>query len=196
MAPACMKDWHWLLLVFPATNVASAVSFMLLCSLSYVKTQHQSSLLRHLMLLVTIISVNLQDKSQNSSNLKIPALTFLRTALESTDPSIWQKHLPVLSPAVFATVGERYYKVTAQGLRVAERLIFVIRPSTQSQIPGGSSVSLHSWLHAFCRLEVSHLILCHLHVRGCCCGFSVLESATADVLQILLVIQIAVLQAL
>jgi len=118
-----MKDWHWLLLVFPATNFASAVSFMLLCSLSYVKTQHQSSLLRHLMLLVTIISVNLQDKSQNSSNLKIPALTFLRTALESTDPSIWQKHLPVLSPAVFATVGERYYKVTAPGLHLCHQAI-------------------------------------------------------------------------
>lgn len=96
---------------------------------------------------VTIIWVNLQDKSQNSSNLKIPALTFLRTALESTDPSVWQKHLPVLSPAVFATVGERYYKVTAQGLRVAERLIFVIRPSTQSQIPGNTSVRLHAFCH-------------------------------------------------
>ncbi len=120
-------------------------------------------------MLVTIIWVNLQDKSQNSSNLKIPALTFLRTALESTDPSVWQKHLVVLSPAVFATVGERYYKVTAQGLRVAERLIFVIRPSTQSQVPGGSSVRLHAWIQAFCRLEVSHLILCYLHMRGCCC---------------------------
>ncbi|DBB08467.1 hypothetical protein WJX82_000009 [Trebouxia sp. C0006] len=90
------------------------------------------------------IQAALTDKSQNSSNLKIPALTFLRTALESTDPSVWQKHLPVLSPAVFATVGERYYKVTAQGLRVAERLIFVIRPSTQSQIPGGSSDVVNS----------------------------------------------------
>lgn len=88
----------------------------------------------------------LQDKSQNSSNLKIPALTFLRTALESTDTRVWQQQLPVLSPAVFATVGERYYKVTAQGLRVAERLIFVIRPQTQAQVPGGSVVGcLLSW---------------------------------------------------
>ena len=83
----------------------------------------------------------LQDKSQNSSNLKIPALTFLRTALESTDPSVWQQHLPALSSAVFATVGERYYKVTAQGLRVAERLIYVIRPQTQAQLPSGAKVS-------------------------------------------------------
>lgn len=81
-----------------------------------------------------------QDKSQNSSNLKIPALTFLRTALESTSPSMWQQHLPVLAPAVFATVGERYYKVTAQGLRVAERLIFVIRPQPQAQMPGNAKV--------------------------------------------------------
>lgn len=81
-----------------------------------------------------------QDKSQNSSNLKIPALTFLRTALESTSPGVWQPHLPVLAPAVFATVGERYYKVTSQGLRVAERLIYVIRPQTQAQMPAGAVV--------------------------------------------------------
>ena len=82
----------------------------------------------------------LQDKSQNSSNLKMPALTFLRSALESTEPSVWQQHLPALSPAVFATIGERYYKVTAQGLRVAERLIFVIRPQPQTQLSKGSLV--------------------------------------------------------
>lgn len=97
------------------------------------------SIATHIAQMMPGIQAALTDKSQNSSNLKIPALTFLRTALESTDPSVWQKHLPVLSPAVFATVGERYYKVTAQGLRVAERLIFVIRPLTQSQIPGSSS---------------------------------------------------------
>lgn len=83
-----------------------------------------------------------QDKSQNSSNLKIPALTFLRTALESTSPGVWQQHLPLLAPAVFATVGERYYKVTSQGLRVAERLIYVIRPQTQAQMPAGAGVCI------------------------------------------------------
>ena len=83
-----------------------------------------------------------QDKSQNSSNLKIPALTFLRTALESTSPGVWQQHLPMLAPAVFATVGERYYKVTCQGLRVAERLIYVIRPQTQAQMPAGAVVGV------------------------------------------------------
>lgn len=82
----------------------------------------------------------MQDKSQNSSSLKIPALTFLRTALESTSPGVWQQHLPVLAPAVFATVGERYYKVTSQGLRVAEQLIYVIRPQTQAQMPADAVV--------------------------------------------------------
>ena len=86
----------------------------------------------------------LQDKSQNSSNLKIPALTFLRTALESTAPSMWQQHLPVRAPAVFATVGERYYKVTAQGLRVAEQLIYVIRPQAQAPLSQSAMVSLLS----------------------------------------------------
>ena len=85
-----------------------------------------------------------QDKSQNSSNLKIPALTFLRTALEATSPGVWQQHLPVLAPAVFATVGERYYKVTSQGLRVAEQLIYVIRPQTQAQMPADAVVGSHN----------------------------------------------------
>ena len=116
----------------------------------------------------------LQDKSQNSSNLKIPALTFLRTALESTDPTVWQQHLPTLSSAVFGTVGERYYKVTAQGLRVAERLIYVIRPQTQAQLPAGAKVSfqlLHllsacmlacfCWLFAVIKLLSGSSVLCH-----------------------------------
>lgn len=89
----------------------------------------------------------MQDKSQNSSNLKIPALTFLRTALESTSPGMWQQHLPVLAPAVFATVGERYYKVTSQGLRVAEQLIYVIRPQTQAQIPAEAVVRSYYATH-------------------------------------------------
>jgi len=53
MASACMKDWHWLLLFFPAAKRCTC--FMLLCGLSYVTMQHQSSLLMHLMLLATII---------------------------------------------------------------------------------------------------------------------------------------------
>lgn len=97
-----------------------------------------SSIGTHTQQLMPGIQAALTDKSQNSSNLKIPALTFLRTALESTDPSVWQQHLPALSSAVFATVGERYYKVTAQGLRVAERLVYVIRPQTQAQLPLGA----------------------------------------------------------
>ena len=96
-----------------------------------------------------------QDKSQNSSNLKIPALTFLRTALESTSPGVWQRHLPVLAPAVFATVGERYYKVTSQGLRVAEQLIYVIRPQIQAQMPAGAVVGSH---HTTGRGAQAHLV--------------------------------------
>lgn len=103
----------------------------------------------------------LQDKSQNSSNLKIPALTFLRTALESTKPSMWQQHLPVLAPAVFATVGERYYKVTAQGLRVAEQLIYVIRPQPQAQMSGNAAVRFMSADTHACRTQC-------LFGLGCC----------------------------
>ena len=60
---------------------------------------------------------------------------------------MWQQHLPVLAPAVFATVGERYYKVTSQGLRVAEQLIYVIRPQTQAQIPAEAVVRSYYATH-------------------------------------------------
>ena len=109
----------------------------------------------------------MQDKSQNSSSLKIPALTFLRTALESTSPGVWQQHLPVLAPAVFATVGERYYKVTSQGLRVAEQLIYVIRPQTQAQMPADAVVGslLRSALSRHtCQVFQHEVLLCALNI--------------------------------
>lgn len=91
---------------------------------------------------IKIYAVFVQDKSQSSSSLKIPALTFLRTALQSTDASVWQSDLPSLSQAIFATVGERYFKVTAQALRATERLVYVLRPQQQAQIPKSNLVSL------------------------------------------------------
>jgi hypothetical protein len=52
-----------------------------------------------------------KDKSASSSSLKIEALTFLRAAMESNTPAVFQPHVVQLSSGVFAAVGERYYKV-------------------------------------------------------------------------------------
>ena len=38
----------------------------------------------------------------------------------------------VVAPAVFAAVGERYYKVTSEALRVCAEMITVVRPSADS----------------------------------------------------------------
>jgi cullin-associated NEDD8-dissociated protein 1 len=106
----------------------------------------------------------LSDKASNS-NVKIEALLFLRLAMASHPPEVFQTHLkvksnpltasrpihgscseeltaervdgqPVMSqlvaPAVFAAVGERYYKVTSGALRVCVEMIRVVRPSADS----------------------------------------------------------------
>jgi hypothetical protein len=52
-----------------------------------------------------------KDKSASSSSLKIEALNFVRAALESNNPAVFQPHVKELSTGVFAAVGERYYKV-------------------------------------------------------------------------------------
>lgn len=52
-----------------------------------------------------------KDKSASSSSLKIEALTFLRAAMESNSPEVFQPHVVQLSSGVFSAVGERYYKV-------------------------------------------------------------------------------------
>ncbi|VVA33831.1 Hypothetical predicted protein [Prunus dulcis] len=65
----------------------------------------------------------LSDKSF-TSNLKIEALIFARLVLASHSPSVFS--ILISSPVVSA-VGERYYKVTAEALRVCRELFHVVR---------------------------------------------------------------------
>ena len=76
-----------------------------------------------------------QDRSSNSSQLRIQALQFLTVALEKSDPGAWQPHVPALSKPILTAVAERYSKVAAEGLRVCEALVHVIRPITSSPVP-------------------------------------------------------------
>ncbi|KAL8545309.1 hypothetical protein ACS0TY_005475 [Phlomoides rotata] len=70
------------------------------------------------------------DKS-STSNLKIEALVFTRLVLTSHAPSVFHPYIKVISAPIISAVGERYYKVTAEALRVCGELVRVVRPNIQ-----------------------------------------------------------------
>eukprot|EP00850_Spirogloea_muscicola_P001350 SM000005S17147 [mRNA] locus=s5:408611:419235:+ [translate_table: standard] len=78
--------------------------------------------------LIPGIEKALQDKA-STSNLKIEALIFTRLVVSSHSPPLFNQHVKVLSSAVLAAMSERYYKVTAEALRVCGELVKAIRPS-------------------------------------------------------------------
>eukprot|EP00246_Nothoceros_aenigmaticus_P008850 TRINITY_DN2398_c0_g2_i1.p1 TRINITY_DN2398_c0_g2~~TRINITY_DN2398_c0_g2_i1.p1 ORF type:complete len:1034 (-),score=241.13 TRINITY_DN2398_c0_g2_i1:61-2811(-) len=92
------------------------------------------SLSEHMASLVPGIGKALNDKSSNS-NLKIEALVFTRLVLAVHHPSVFHPHIKALSSPVLAAVGERYYKVTAEALRVCGELVKAIRPPPLDQPP-------------------------------------------------------------
>ncbi|GJP34416.1 hypothetical protein CLOM_g18863 [Closterium sp. NIES-68] len=78
-------------------------------------------------LLIPGIQKALTDKASNS-NLKIEALLFTRLAMASHPPQVFQPHIKALAAPVVAAAGERYYKVTAEALRVLGEMVKAIRP--------------------------------------------------------------------
>ena len=87
-----------------------------------------------------------QDHSSNSSQLRIQALQFLGVALKSTSPAVWQKHVKTMADAVTAAAGERYSMVSAEGLRVCESLVYVMRPDPSKAIPSAQKVQQATWV--------------------------------------------------
>ncbi|XP_024525263.1 cullin-associated NEDD8-dissociated protein 1 isoform X2 [Selaginella moellendorffii] len=85
----------------------------------------------HMASLLPGVEKALNDKSSNS-NLKIEALTFTRLVMPSHSPSVFHPHIQALSGPVLAAVNERYYKVTAEALRVCGELVKAIRPDQGS----------------------------------------------------------------
>ncbi|KAG8364032.1 hypothetical protein BUALT_Bualt19G0084000 [Buddleja alternifolia] len=71
------------------------------------------------------------DKS-STSNLKIEALVFTRLVLASHAPSVFHPYIKAISDPVIYAVGERYYGVTAEALRVCGELVRVVRPNIES----------------------------------------------------------------
>lgn len=81
--------------------------------------------------LIPGIEKALLDNS-STSNLKIEALVFARLVLASHSPSVFHPHIKAISGPVLSAVGERYYKVTAEALRVCGELVRVLRPSIEA----------------------------------------------------------------
>ncbi|KAJ7946519.1 cullin-associated NEDD8-dissociated protein 1 [Quillaja saponaria] len=84
----------------------------------------------HIGSLIPGIEKALSDKS-STSNLKIEALTFTRLVLDSHSPSVFHPYIKALSSPILSAVGERYYKVTAEALRVCGELVRVVRPNIE-----------------------------------------------------------------
>ncbi|XP_031392996.1 cullin-associated NEDD8-dissociated protein 1 [Punica granatum] len=84
----------------------------------------------HIGALIPGIEKALSDKSA-TSNLKIEALIFTRLVLASHSPSVFHPYIKALSSPVLSAVGERYYKVTAEALRVCGELVRVVRPNIE-----------------------------------------------------------------
>ncbi|KAH7437479.1 hypothetical protein KP509_05G074400 [Ceratopteris richardii] len=85
-------------------------------------------LANHMASLVPGIEKALNDKS-STSNLKIEALVFLRLIMASHSPSVFHPHVKSLLEPVLSSINERYYKVTAEALRVSGEFVKVVRPS-------------------------------------------------------------------
>ncbi|GLT90694.1 hypothetical protein SLE2022_086150 [Rubroshorea leprosula] len=95
----------------------------------------------HIGSLIPGIEKALNEKS-STSNLKIEALVFTRLVLFSHSPPVFHPYIKALSNAVLSAVSERYYKVTAEALRVCAELVRVVRPSVE-----GSGFDFKPFVH-------------------------------------------------
>nr|XP_009762524.1 PREDICTED: cullin-associated NEDD8-dissociated protein 1 [Nicotiana sylvestris]XP_009762525.1 PREDICTED: cullin-associated NEDD8-dissociated protein 1 [Nicotiana sylvestris] len=98
-------------------------------------------LAEHIGSLIPGIEKALCDKS-STSNLKIEALIFTRLVLASHSPPVFHPHIKAISSPVISAVGERYYKVTADALRVCGELVRVLRPNIE-----GSAFDFKPYVH-------------------------------------------------
>ncbi|XP_054801363.1 cullin-associated NEDD8-dissociated protein 1 [Prosopis cineraria] len=106
----------------------------------------------HIGSLIPGIEKALNDKS-STSNLKIEALTFTRLVLSSHAPAVFHPYIKALSAPVLSAVGERYYKVTAEALRVCGELVRVVRPQIQ-----GADFDFRPFVHPIYKAIMSRLI--------------------------------------
>lgn len=76
--------------------------------------------------LITPIKNVLTEKGEQNATLKLEVLVFLRLLLKYHNPQVFTKHFDVLSKAIYERVNDKYYKITAEALRVCAELVKVI----------------------------------------------------------------------
>ena len=89
---------------------------------------------------IPLLLCRVQDHSSNSSQLRIQALQFLGVALKSSSPAVWQGHVKGMTAPIIAAAGERYSMVSAEGLRVCESLVYIMRPDLSKPMPPSHKV--------------------------------------------------------
>ncbi|KAG8058199.1 hypothetical protein GUJ93_ZPchr0002g24537 [Zizania palustris] len=112
----------------------------------------------HIGSLVPGIEKSLNDKS-STSNLKIEALVFTRLVMASHSPSVFHPYIQALSGPILSTIGDRYYKVTAEALRVCGELVRVLRPNFQVSLVSHMLLTKHQLFSFFKPLFVYLFVL-------------------------------------
>lgn len=60
--------------------------------------------------------------------MKINTLSFIHCLFSTHPAEVFHPHMPVLVPPIAASVGDNFYKITAEALLCLEQLVKVIRP--------------------------------------------------------------------
>ncbi|XKL68842.1 hypothetical protein PGB90_006611 [Kerria lacca] len=86
-----------------------------------------AALTAHIPALIPGILYSLGEKN-SSSNMKINTLSFIHCLFSTHPAEVFHPHMPVLVPPIAASVGDNFYKITAEALLCLEQLVKVIRP--------------------------------------------------------------------
>jgi len=72
----------------------------------------------------------LNDKA-SSSNVKLEALVFLQKLMDLSPSAAFHPIVPALAQAMVDVLGDKFYKITAEGLATANKLFTVMRPEIE-----------------------------------------------------------------
>lgn len=86
-----------------------------------------NSLSKYMFILISGIQHSLGDKNSNT-NLKINTLMFLQSLLDGHPPEIFVPHMEVLVDLVITAIHNSFYKISADGLVVLQKLVIILRP--------------------------------------------------------------------
>lgn len=85
----------------------------------------------HIHLIIAGFKASLADKA-TSATMKIEALSFAHLLLTTHPPSVFQPHLASLCLPLVVCIADPFYKISSEALLVAQQLVKVIRPLTDT----------------------------------------------------------------